>query len=405
MSTTIKIKRGLKANLPTLSVGELAYCTDTNELFIGTDTGNELVNQDIDTDEYIVSGVFNDANGNLVLTRSDNQDITINLDGRYLQSFTETDPTVPAHVKAITSQKITNWDTAFGWGDHGDVGYLTSFTETDPVFIAQKGVPNGVATLDGAGLVPSGQLPSYVDDVLEFANLAAFPATGEQGKIYVAIDTSKVYRWTGAVYVEIANTLDFATQAEAQAGTDTTKAMNPARTKDAILALAPAPNDGTLTVSGSNGLSGTGTFTADQSTNATITLSHDDTSTQANVDNSSNANFIKSMTFDDYGHVTGVTSEAVESGAVIEQKTLTVLTTDWTGLQPTLATKTLSGITTDDTIMVGIDLRNVTTNEIVAKQIEYNKIYRVVTTDVDEIQLYSKDALSENVNLIIQVVK
>ena len=45
MSNIIKIKRGLKANLPTLEVGEMGYCTDTNELFIGTSTGNELINE------------------------------------------------------------------------------------------------------------------------------------------------------------------------------------------------------------------------------------------------------------------------------------------------------------------------------------------------------------------------
>jgi len=46
-------------------------------------------------------------------------------------------------------------------------------------------------------------LPSYVDDVLEYANLAAFPATGDSGKIYIAIDSAKVYRWSGSAYVEI----------------------------------------------------------------------------------------------------------------------------------------------------------------------------------------------------------
>lgn len=59
------------------------------------------------------------------------------------------------------------------------------------------------ATLDGSGKVPAAQLPSYVDDVLEYANLAAFPATGATGTIYVAIDTAKAYRWTGSTYLEI----------------------------------------------------------------------------------------------------------------------------------------------------------------------------------------------------------
>lgn len=67
----------------------------------------------------------------------------------------------------------------------------------------EKGAVNGVATLDAAGLVPATQLPSYVDDVLEFANLAGFPTTGVAGKIYVAIDTNKTYRWSGTVYVYI----------------------------------------------------------------------------------------------------------------------------------------------------------------------------------------------------------
>ena len=65
------------------------------------------------------------------------------------------------------------------------------------------GAANGVAPLDSTSKISSTYLPSYVDDVLEYANLAAFPATGETGKIYIAIDTSKVYRWSGSVYVYI----------------------------------------------------------------------------------------------------------------------------------------------------------------------------------------------------------
>ena len=57
------------------------------------------------------------------------------------------------------------------------------------------------------GLVPSSQLPSYVDDVLEYANLAAFPATGETGKIYVAQDSNKIYRWSGSAYIEVSPTV------------------------------------------------------------------------------------------------------------------------------------------------------------------------------------------------------
>ena len=57
------------------------------------------------------------------------------------------------------------------------------------------------------GKVPVSQLPSYVDDVLEFANLASFPATGESGKIYIAIDTNLTYRWGGSSYVVMSSSL------------------------------------------------------------------------------------------------------------------------------------------------------------------------------------------------------
>ena len=69
------------------------------------------------------------------------------------------------------------------------------------------GVANGVAELDANGLVPTSQLPAYVDDVLEYASQSAFPATGETGKIYVALDTNLTYRWSGSAYVEISPSL------------------------------------------------------------------------------------------------------------------------------------------------------------------------------------------------------
>lgn len=71
------------------------------------------------------------------------------------------------------------------------------------VLATEKGAANGVATLDSNGLVPSSQLPSYVDDVIEAANFAALPAEGEGGKIYMTLDDNKTFRWGGSTYVEI----------------------------------------------------------------------------------------------------------------------------------------------------------------------------------------------------------
>jgi hypothetical protein len=86
-------------------------------------------------------------------------------------------------------------------------GQITTALGFTPENAANKGVNNGYAGLDSTGKVPSTQLPSYVDDVLEAANVAALPATGETGKIYITLDTNKIYRWTGSVYVEISPTV------------------------------------------------------------------------------------------------------------------------------------------------------------------------------------------------------
>lgn len=77
----------------------------------------------------------------------------------------------------------------------------------DYILTSQKGSNNGVASLGADGKVPSSQLPSYVDDVLEYASMSNFPSTGESGKIYVALDTNKTYRWGGSAYVEISQSL------------------------------------------------------------------------------------------------------------------------------------------------------------------------------------------------------
>lgn len=80
-------------------------------------------------------------------------------------------------------------------------------TEVGAIPTSEKGSNNGVATLDGSGKVPVAQLPSYVDDVVEYDNKTAFPQTGEDGKIYIAKDTNLTYRWSGTEYIEISPSL------------------------------------------------------------------------------------------------------------------------------------------------------------------------------------------------------
>lgn len=74
-------------------------------------------------------------------------------------------------------------------------------------FIDSKGAPNGLASLNESGIIPSAQLPSYVDDVIEVDTFSNLPGTGESGKIYIVQDTNLIYRWSGTGYVEISKSL------------------------------------------------------------------------------------------------------------------------------------------------------------------------------------------------------
>ena len=74
-----------------------------------------------------------------------------------------------------------------------------------------RGAANGVCPLGSDSKIPNSYLPSYVDDVLEYATLSNFPTTGEAGKIYVDKATNKTYRWSGSQYTEISSSLALGT--------------------------------------------------------------------------------------------------------------------------------------------------------------------------------------------------
>lgn len=117
----------------------------------------------------------------------------LKLDG----SGTAPDSTIPASIARDTEVTSAVSAHAGATDPHGDRAYVDGLT----------GTANGIAELDSNGFVPSAQLPSYVDDVVEAANFAALPGTGETGKIYVTLDNNLTFRWSGSAYVEISASL------------------------------------------------------------------------------------------------------------------------------------------------------------------------------------------------------
>lgn len=117
------------------------------------------------------------------------------------------------------------------------------------IALTKMGAASGVATLDATGHVPASQLPSFVDDVIEgyfntadklFYKEAAHTTkiTGESGKIYTDLATGTIYRFGGTTFVSISNPLDIASESEAKAGTDDTKAMTPKKVKIVVDTVA-----------------------------------------------------------------------------------------------------------------------------------------------------------------------
>lgn len=158
------------------------------------------------------------------------------------------------------------------------------------------------------GIVPSTQLPSYVDDVIEFSSISAFPATGESGKIYVSIDTNKTYRWSGSQYVEIS---------AAPGSTDSiAEGVNnlyftDARARAAVTTITG--NAGTASkwqTARTETLSGdvTGSASVDGSANWVINTTLSNSGVTAGTYNNS-ATSITPITVDSKGRVTGTGSE------------------------------------------------------------------------------------------------
>ena len=219
-------------------------------------------------------------------------------------------------ISGITSSNVT---TALG------------FT---PESTSNRGVANGYATLDGTGKVPSAQLPSYVDDVLEYTTIATFPLTGTSGIIYVTQDTNKTYRWTGSAYVEISpspGTTDSLTE-----GT-TNKYYTDTRSRSAISFTAGSgaynsvtgvitipTNTNQLTngagfISGNQSITVTGDATGIGSTSINLTL----TNSGATSGTYGGASSVPVITVDAKGRITSITTTAVSAAVTLTSTQVT----------------------------------------------------------------------------------
>lgn len=137
-------------------------------------------------------------------------------------SSSSTNPVQNKVVQAALDGKVPTTRKVNGKPLSSDI--TLSAGDVSAIAASAKGAANGVASLGADGKVPSTQLPSYVDDVLEgyvsddlkkFYKDSAKSSeyTGETGKIYVDMNNNKTYRWSGSTYVVISETLALGTTA------------------------------------------------------------------------------------------------------------------------------------------------------------------------------------------------
>lgn len=152
----------------------------------------------------------------------------------------------------VTDTQIATWNAKADTKE--DIG-LGNVTNDAQVKRSEMGAANGVATLGTDGKVPSSQLPSYVDDVLEYNGMSNFPSTGESSKIYVDTSTNKTYRWSGSTYVEISASIVIGTTTgtafDGKIGTDhINNKSNPHGVTKAQVGLGNVENKSSATIRG-----------------------------------------------------------------------------------------------------------------------------------------------------------
>lgn len=213
MSDSLKLKKGLSSNLnnePKES-GKILFATDTGAMYIDNGTTRIQVK---DTTKLASNGTAvkatSDANGNNIANTyiknianntTKNKTITITKGNN-----TTSDVTITVTKSDVGLGNVDNKSSATIRGEITKDNITKALGYT-PVDTANKGSANGLAELDANGKVPSSQLPSYVDDVLEYSSKSEFPTAGETGKIYVDTTTNLTYRWSGSAYIEISPSL------------------------------------------------------------------------------------------------------------------------------------------------------------------------------------------------------
>lgn len=295
------------------------------DLTIDLSSLDELVN---DATITIDAGTYLSTGGTFTLNQAGDQTITLNHDSTTRTDTTSTDApayggtfeavtgvstNAQGHVTAIDVSTVTIPAESYGLevGQDGNNGatieLIPSVGDTQVVTI--DGVANQTKITENVGFdgtIYVGLADDVIidaltvnNDVLVSGNLTVTGTTTTLNETVQIVENNTIaFEGTTDDAFEVKLTASDATVSDKIATL---------QNKTGTIALLSDIKDATLTVEGGNGLTGTGSFTANDDTNGTITISHADTSTQASVNNSGRT-YIQDITLDTYGHITGISS-------------------------------------------------------------------------------------------------
>lgn len=213
-------------NLPVASITKAGTMTAADKVKLD-ETLPQQIAKEIQDRKDAIEALKNSSEASLAQEIEDRKAADQALDTKFTQAIKE-EADARAEYDQVQMQKIQEEEEARAAADTALENKLqtniNNLEKKHDDFVATKGKANGFASLDGNGLVPSSQLPSYVDDVIEayatydisetgkLSNIKLYsdpdhanPITGESGKIYLNItqdEPSYQFRWSGTQFVD-----------------------------------------------------------------------------------------------------------------------------------------------------------------------------------------------------------
>lgn len=213
-------------DLPVASITKAGTMTAADKVKLD-ETLPQQIAKEIQDRKDAIEALKNSSEASLAQEIEDRKAADQALDTKFTQAIKE-EADARAEYDQVQMQKIQEEEEARAAADTALENKLqtniNNLEKKHDDFVATKGKANGLASLDGNGLVPSSQLPSYVDDVIEayatydisetgkLSNIKLYsdpdhanPITGESGKIYLNItqdEPSYQFRWSGTQFVD-----------------------------------------------------------------------------------------------------------------------------------------------------------------------------------------------------------